>query len=151
MVETKLKFRNDLTYFEITDINDIYNAIGRIIKASQDLELKYKEYSKLVKLNISQIDNSSLNILNNNLYQNKCIGKKEFIILKEIIKFRNLVNHEFFVKFEGLNDVNRYKQANFLLNNILHYINEADDFITNAVDKVNGKNIARPNLIDQLS
>ena len=84
--------------FKITQHSDIYTAVGEIIETAQDWEQDYKELAKIVKVDINNINKSSLNRLNIKLHKENKLTKKEYDDLAKVIDLRNYINHEFKVK-----------------------------------------------------
>lgn len=142
----------DKQYFTIKDYpDDIYNAVGQIIKASQEWEREYKKLATMLGLPVKNIDNSSLNKLNDALKKHHIIIKKDYNNLRKVIEIRNYINHYFFVKkFES--QYNDYGQKIEHLQNILNatmfLIYEATDVIDNKIDELNGSTIKRPTVFD---
>ena len=86
-------------YIEIKDFpNDVYAAVGRIIKASQELERDFKALAERLALPVKNINGSSLNKLNDALKVNGIIDNTLYEKLKKVVFIRNYINHTFFVK-----------------------------------------------------
>lgn len=66
-------------YFTIKNFpTDVYTAVGQIIQSSQEWEDEYKKLAKKLDVSTINIDNASLNRLNEALKKNKLIEEKEF-------------------------------------------------------------------------
>lgn len=139
-------------YFSIKDFPcDIYNAVGQIIKASQEWEQEYKELAKLCNVPIKKINNSSLNKLNEALKKENLISHKEYNDLKEVIELRNYINHDFFLDvFQTAFDrcERPIEKLEEFLNRTQFLIFEATDVIDNKIDKLRDSNITRPTIFD---
>ena len=98
-----------ITFFEIKNFpDDVYKAVGKIIKSSQELERDYKTLATKLKLKVKDINNSSLNKLNNALKKSGNLTPKEYNNLKEVIQVRNDINHKFFIEiFDDISKVRR--------------------------------------------
>lgn len=139
-------------YFEIKDYpDDVYKALGKIIATSQEWEERFKVLANMLEIPFKKIGNASLNKLNEALKKEKRISEKDFKNLKEVIKIRNYINHEFFLNdFEVKHDSFEQK-LEFLetkLNTAQFFIFEAIDVIENKIDELQGKNILRPTAFD---
>ena len=123
--------------FHIKDVNDIFNAAGQILKLSQDFEMAYKDYAILRELKVNNLQNSSLNKINNELNKEnkgKIITDEEHDNLEKIIMVKNYFMHEFFVNdFEPNDYPNGYDgwlaDINKELNLCYNYICEAVDYV----------------------
>lgn len=93
-------FKNmDNKYFTINNFpDDIYSAVGKIIHYAQELEHEYKTLATLLNLNVKGINKSTLNKLNKALKKNNIVDEYEYNNLKNVIKYRNDINHDFFLK-----------------------------------------------------
>lgn len=133
--------------------DDVYNAVGQIIKASQEWEQDFKNLAYLLNLSIKNINTSSLNKLNEALKKNHQISKEKYERLKKVISVRNYINHIFFLeKFAKSCSTNL--TYNEYLENLQAYLNfaqdvifEATDVINNIFDQLEGNNIMRPTYI----
>ncbi len=139
-------------FFEIKDYpNDIYNAVGQIIKSSQEFEQVFKELARKLKVSIKDINISSLNRINKKLEAQNLISKEDYNNLSKVIEVRNRINHEFFLN-DFLKSFSCYEEKISTLNNILNVsqfvIFEATDVVNNKLDKLNGNNIMRPTIFD---
>lgn len=86
-------------YFTIKNFpTDVYTAVGQIIQSSQEWEAEYKKLAKELDISTINIDNASLNKLNEALKKNELIEEKEFNDLKSVIRGRNYINHTFFCR-----------------------------------------------------
>ena len=85
-------------YFTIKNHNDVFDAVGQIIKASQEWEMQYKDYALRQKIDVENLDYATLNRLNYAMREQGKITDKEFFDLKRIIRLRNYINHEFFIE-----------------------------------------------------
>ncbi|MEG1608817.1 MAG: hypothetical protein RR348_03015 [Clostridia bacterium] len=129
--------------------NDIYNAVGQIIKSAQEWEQKYKKLAFMLNVPIKKINNSSLNKLNEALKKYNLIDEKEYKDLKEVIKTRNYINHDFYLTdFQNSDDnYDKYiEKLEKILNSVQFLIFEATDVIDNKIDKFQGSNIVRPTI-----
>ena len=139
-------------YFTIKNFpNDVYNAVGRIIRSAQEWEQKYKKLATVLNISVKNINKSSLNKLNEALKKHNLISKKDYKNLKEIIKIRNYINHEFYLTdFQNsASDYDIYIETlEKNLNSAQFLIFEATDVIDNKIDKLQGDNIVRPTIFD---
>lgn len=141
-----------MTFFEIKNFpDDVYKAVGKIIKSSQELERDYKTLATKLKLKVKDINNSSLNKLNNALKKSGNLTPKEYNNLKEVIQVRNDINHKFFI--EIFDDISKgYDEIMVKFSNVLNYsqcvIYEANDVIKNKIDALDGKTIMRRTAFD---
>lgn len=141
-----------ITFFEIKNFpDDVYKAVGKIIKSSQELERDYKTLATKLKLKVKDINNSSLNKLNNALKKSGNLTLKEYNNLKEVIQVRNDINHKFFI--EIFDDISKgYDERIVRVSNVLNYsqcvIYEANDVIKNKIDTLDGKTIMRRTAFD---
>lgn len=139
-------------YFTIKDFpNDVYNAVGRIIRSAQEWEQKYKNLATVLNISVKNINKSSLNKLNEALKKHNLISKKDYKNLKEIIKIRNYINHEFYLTdFQNsASDYDIYIETlEKNLNSAQFLIFEATDVIDNKIDQLQGDNIVRPTIFD---
>lgn len=139
-------------YFTIKNFpNDVYNAVGRIIRSAQEWEQKYKKLATVLNISVKNINKSSLNKLNEALKKHNLISKKDYKNLKEVIKIRNYINHEFYLTdFQNsASDYDIYIETlEKNLNSAQFLIFEATDVIDNKIDKLQGDNIARPTIFD---
>ena len=142
-------------YFSIQNFpDDVYNAVGQIIKSAQEWERQYKELASMLNIPIKKIGNSCLNKLNVSLKKLDLISEKDFQNLKKVIKLRNYMNHEFFLKdfSDTLNDYDRHiKKLETCLNLTQFLIYEATDIIDNKIDILKGDdNSIRPTIFDNI-
>lgn len=139
-------------YFTIKNFpNDVYNAVGRIIRSAQEWEQKYKKLATVLNISVKNINKSSLNKLNEALKKHNLISKKDYKNLKEIIKIRNYINHEFYLTdFQNsASDYDIYIETlEKNLNSAQFLIFEATDVIDNKIDQLQGDNIVRPTIFD---
>lgn len=139
-------------YFTIQNYpNDIYNAVGQIIKSAQEWEQEYKKLAIMLNISVKNINNSSLNKLNEALKKNNLISEKDYKDLKAVIKIRNYINHDFYLTdFQNsANDYDKYIEAlEKILNSAQFLIFEATDVIDNKIDKLQGSSIVRPTIFD---
>lgn len=131
--------------------DDVYIAVGKIIQSSQELERDYKTLATKLKLKVKDINNSSLNKLNNALKKSGNLTLKEYNNLKEVIQVRNDINHKFFI--EIFDDISKgYDEMMVRFSNVLNYsqcvIYEANDVIKNKIDTLDGKTIMRKNIFE---
>lgn len=139
-------------YFTIKNFpNDVYNAVGRIIRSAQEWEQKYKKLATVLNISVKNINKSSLNKLNEALKKYNLISKKDYKNLKEVIEIRNYINHEFYLTdFQNsASDYDIYIETlEKNLNSAQFLIFEATDVIDNKIDKLQGDNIVRPTIFD---
>ena len=141
-----------ITFFEIKNFpDDVYKAVGKIIKSSQELERDYKTLATKLKLKVKDINNSSLNKLNDALKKSGNLTLKEYNNLKEVIRVRNDINHKFFI--EIFDEISKgYDERIVRFSNVLNYsqcvIYEANDVIKNKIDTLDGKTIMRRTAFD---
>ena len=138
--------------FKIKDYpNDIYNAVGQIIKASQEWEEKYKELANMLDIPVKNIGKSSLNKLNDALKKHNIILENDYNNLKKVIEIRNYINHDFFIKCFNCkyNDYDTMiEKMQSFLNNAIFLIFEATDVIDNKIDELKGSIFKRPTVFD---
>lgn len=132
---------------EITQHSDIYTAVGKIIEVAQNWEKDYKELTSLLNINIKDINNSSLNKLNNILHKEDKLTQKEYNDLAKVIDARNYINHEFFLEIKR--EKISYKEIGKKLSDIIFLIQEANDVICNKIDLLKGSSIIRPTVFDE--
>ena len=131
-------------FFTIKNQYDIFNAVGQIIKASQEWETQYKEYASRMNLEVKNLDLATLNKLNYALKEQGKITDKEFFNLKQVIKIRNYINHEFFIR-----DFNKeVGDIDFKLNQAMFLIYEAADLVANLIERAEGFDGNRPTIFD---
>ena len=139
-------------FFTINDYpNDIYNAVGQIIKASQEWEREYKKLAAMLNIPVKNIDNSSLNILNDALKKHNIIIEKDYNRLKKVIRIRNDINHYFFVREfdrQYASYEQKIKKMQDYLNTAQFLIYEATDVIDNKIDELNGSTVRRPTIFN---
>lgn len=139
-------------YFTIQNFpNDVYNAVGQIIKSAQEWEREYKKLAFNLNIPVKKISNSSLNKLNEALKKYNLISEKDYKDLKAVIRIRNYINHEFYLTdfHNSCNDYNNYIETlEKILNSAQFLIFEATDVVDNKIDKLQGSNIIRPTIFD---
>ena len=131
-------------FFNIRNHNDVFDAVGQIIKASQEWEVEYKDYATRAKIEIDNLDYATLRRINAQLKEQGKISEKEFNDLQKVIKLRNFINHEFFL-------VDFNKEIEYLdekLNNIMFLIFEATDVVSNMIERLEGFDGNRPTIFD---
>ena len=131
-------------FFTIRNHNDVFDAVGQIIKASQEWEVEYKDYATRAKIEIDNLDYATLRRINAQLREQGKISEKEFNDLQKVIKLRNFINHEFFL-------VDFNKEVEYLdekLNNIMFLIFEATDVVSNMIERLEGFEGDRPTIFD---
>lgn len=131
-------------FFNIRNHNDVFDAVGQIIKASQEWEVEYKDYATRAKIEIDNLDYATLRRINAQLKEQGKISEKEFNDLQKVIKLRNFINHEFFL-------VDFNKEIEYLdekLNNIMFLIFEATDVVSNMIERLEGFEGDRPTIFD---
>lgn len=142
----------DKTYFTIRNFpDDIYNAVGQIIKSAQEWEQEYKKLAIMLNMNVNNINKSSLNKLNVALKKHNLISEKDYDDLKKVIEIRNYINHEFYLTdFQNsTNDYDKHiEKLEIQLNSAQFLIFEATDVIDNKIDKLQGSSIVRPTIFD---
>ena len=65
-------------HYKINNSEDIFCAVGDLIRMSQDLEQQYKMLAKKLRVKTKGLNNKSLNAINKMLYKNNLITKKDF-------------------------------------------------------------------------
>lgn len=139
-------------YFTIKNYpDDVYKAVGQIIKNAQEWEQAYKKLAFILDIPVKKIGNSSLNKLNEALKKNNHISEKEFSNLKKVIKIRNYINHNFYLT-DFQQSFDSFEQKIESLERILNWaqflIFEATDVIENKIDKLQGSDIMRPTIFN---
>ena len=131
---------------------DVYTAAGRLIRLSQEWEEEYKKLARLLQISVRKIEKSSLNKLNEALKKEGMLTDKEFGDLKEVIRMRNYINHQFFLtdfkKQYASYDEGIMVQEN-ILNAIYFFICEATDMISNKIDILENRGCLRPTVFDR--
>ncbi len=140
------------TFFDIKNFpDDVYIAVGKIIQSSQELERDYKTLATKLKLKVKDINNSSLNKLNDALKKSGNLTPKEYNNLREVIRVRNDINHKFFIKIFDDTSIgydDKMRRFNSVLNYSQCVIYEATDVIDNKIDTLDGKTIMRKNIFE---
>lgn len=131
----------------ITQHNDIYTSVGEIIEAAQDWEDDYKELANSLRVDIKNINISSLNRLNKKLHEENKLTKKEYDDLAKVIDLRNYINHVLFLEIKRKKM--SYEEIGKKLSDILFLIQEADDVVCNKIDALKGSSIIRPTVFDE--
>lgn len=139
--------------FTIKDYpNDVYTAVGKIIQISQEWEEEYKKLARLLQITVKKIEKSSLNKLNEALKKEGMLTDEEFGDLKEVIRMRNYINHQFFLtdfkKQYASYDEGIMAQEN-ILNAIYFFICEATDMVSNIIDILENRGCLRPTVFDR--
>lgn len=132
---------------KITQHSDIYTAVGKIIEVAQDWEQDYKELATLLRVDIKNVNKSSLNRLNKKLHEENKLIKKEYDDLAKVIDLRNYINHVFFLEMKR--KMISYEEIGKKLSDILFLIQEADDVICNKIDALKESSIIRPTVFDE--
>lgn len=133
-----------MDFFNIKNQDNIYNAVGQIIKASQEWEMQYKEYARRLKLDMQNYDYATIRRLNFILREKNVLSEKEFNDLQQVVALRNYINHEFFLKDFYKDE----KELNDKLNNIMFLIYEATDLIANMIERLEGFDQMRKTIFD---
>ena len=139
---------NEDKSFDLKEYRNIYEAVGKIIEESQELEQTFKQFAFLKKAKIDNLEIATLNRLNENFYNKKFYNEEIYNKLKIIIEKRNYVNHELFLELRRTNKID-YNKVSDNLNNTLFLIFEASDLIQNLIDKLNGHSGNRPTIFDE--
>lgn len=131
--------------------DDVYTAVGKIIRLSQEWERDFKRLAAMLEVGIDKIEKRSLNKLNEALKKEKKFSGKEFSDLQSVIDKRNDINHTFFLEefgkdYESYDD--RIAQLERVLNETWFLICEATDVICNRIDALNGGTVMRPTVFD---
>lgn len=132
---------------KVNSIEDIYLGVGKIIQISQQWENEFRELCELCNCKIANLETATLNKQNDRLHDDKVFNNEEYEKLKEVIKFRNFINHQFF-----LDDDWHYplEDTEKTLNGIYFLINEGRDCIANEIDKLKENNIGqRPTVLNK--
>lgn len=141
-------------YFTVKNFpDDIYNAVGQIIKSAQEWEQEYKKLALMLNIPVKKVSNSSLNKLNEALKKNNLISKKDYKNLRDVIRIRNYINHDFYLNdFQtSYDDYDKYiENLEKFLNRAQFLIFEATDFVDNKIDELQNNNILRPTIFDRL-
>ena len=140
-------FERTQEFFKVTDAESTFNAIGKIIRLSQEWERTYKDFCIERNADINDLETSCLNKINRELKKEKngIISEEIRDNLRKIIDIRNYINHEFFLKsFNG-----NYELINEQLNDAYFLIGEATDYVDNLRDAHNGERALRPTIWDK--
>ncbi len=141
---------NEFTIGNFPD--DVYRAVGQIIKAAQELERDFKKLTTRLSLSVKNVNNSSLNKLNDALNKHGVISDDYYEKMKKVIFIRNYVNHTFFIEDFEDNSLPFDEFRNLLgkkLTDALFMIFEAHDVISNISDALDGSPIRRPTVFDE--
>lgn len=141
---------NEFTIENFPD--DVYRAVGQIIKAAQELERDFKKLTTRLSLSVKNVNNSSLNKLNDALNKHGVISDDYYEKMKKVISIRNYVNHIFFIEDFEDNSLPFDEFRNLLgkkLTAALFMIFEAHDVISNISDALDGSPIRRPTVFDE--
>lgn len=141
---------NEFTIENFPD--DVYRAVGQIIKAAQELERDFKKLTTRLSLSVKNVNNSSLNKLNDALNKHGVISDDYYEKMKKVISIRNYVNHTFFIEDFEDNPLPFDEFRNLLgkkLSAALFMIFEAHDVISNISDALDGSPIRRPTVFDE--
>ena len=141
---------NEFTIENFPD--DVYRAVGQIIKAAQELERDFKKLTTRLSLSVKNVNNSSLNKLNDALNKHGVISDDYYEKMKKVISIRNSVNHTFFIEDFEDNSLPFDEFRNLLgkkLTAALFMIFEAHDVISNISDALDGSPIRRPTVFDE--
>ena len=134
---------NEFTIENFPD--DVYRAVGQIIKAAQELERDFKKLTTRLSLSVKNVNNSSLN-------KHGVISDDYYEKMKKVISIRNYVNHTFFIEDFEDNSLPFDEFRNLLgkkLSAALFMIFEAHDVISNISDALDGSLIRRPTVFDE--
>lgn len=141
---------NEFTIENFPD--DVYRAVGQIIKAAQELERDFKKLTTRLSLSVKNVNNSSLNKLNDALNKHGVISDDYYEKMKKVISIRNYVNHTLFIEDFEDNSLPFDEFRNLLgkkLTAALFMIFEAHDVISNISDALDGSPIRRPTVFDE--
>lgn len=141
---------NEFTIENFPD--DVYRAVGQIIKAAQELERDFKKLTTRLSLSVKNVNNSSLNKLNDAPNKHGVISDDYYEKMKKVISIRNYVNHTLFIEDFEDNSLPFDKFRNLLgkkLSAALFMIFEAHDVISNISDALDGSPILRPTVFDE--
>lgn len=141
---------NEFTIENFPD--DVYRAVGQIIKAAQELERDFKKLTTRLSLSVKNVNNSSLNKLNDALNKHGVISDDYYEKMKKVISIRNYVNHTIFIEDFEDNSLPFDEFRNLLgkkLTAALFMIFEAHDVISNISDALDGSPIRRPTVFDE--
>ena len=141
---------NEFTIENFPD--DVYRAVGQIIKAAQELERDFKKLTTRLSLSVKNVNNSSLNKLNDALNKHGVISDDYYEKMKKVISIRNYVNHTLFIEDFEDNSLPFDEFRNLLgkkLTAALFMIFEAHDVISNISDAPDGSPIRRPTVFDE--
>lgn len=141
---------NEFTIENFPD--DVYRAVGQIIKAAQELERDFKKLTTRLSLSVKNVNNSSLNKLNDALNKHGVISDDYYEKMKKVISICNYVNHTFFIEDFEDNSLPFDEFINLIgkkLSAALFMIFEAHDVISNISDALDGSPIRRPTVFDE--
>lgn len=141
---------NEFTIENFPD--DVYRAVGQIIKAAQELERDFKKLTTRLSLSVKNVNNSSLNKLNDALNKHGVISDDYYEKMKKVISIRNYVNHTFFIEDFEDNSLPFDEFRNLLgkkLSAALFMIFEAHDVISNISDALDGSPVRRPTVFGE--
>lgn len=131
-------------FYKINCTQDIFKAVGDLIRLSQELEHEYKRLAEKLGVKTKGLNTKSLNIINKLLYGERRIDKQSFENLKKVIKVRNYINHSYFLNDFAKDNIEQEKILNFSC----FILCEGSDIISNLIDKKDGVSIIRPTVFD---
>ena len=138
--------RSLFEHAKLKDEKDIYLAVGEIIKISQEWEKELRDLCKLSNCEIENLEIATLNKQIDILHNKQILDNEEYEKLKEIIKIRNYINHQFFLDEDWHYPLEEVEET---LNSIFYIINEGRDCIANKIDKLTGKSFGqRPTILN---
>lgn len=136
----------ELDRIKVESVDDIYKGAGRILQASQEWEMEFKELCRLLKVELNDdFSFSTLGFMNKKLLNAKVTTEEEFSKLEIIIQIRNEFVHRYFLDSFFFGDWSYpYDKASEVLTKVLFLIHESTDWISNKIDGGH-----RPNILNE--
>ena len=145
MNEETLKNFGYVRPYKIACSQDVFCAIGDLIRLSQELERDYKVLGEKLGINARVLSNKSLNAISSILEKEKKIEQKDLKNLRQVINIRNYINHKYFL---GYFEKSGFDEQEKKLNEYRVVICEGIDLVNNLIDKKEGGSVNRSTIFD---
>lgn len=137
----------EMNRIKVDNIDDIFKGAGKILKASQEWEYKFKRLCEKFEIELKDNSSSTLGAMNKKLLENEIIEQKEFETLNKVITIRNEFTHKYFLDNSSFGKWSYpLEEVSNKLTAILYLINESNDWISNKIDDG-----FRPNLLNKIN